>query len=329
MWREVAREDGAPMKKKFKVLGAIAAIVLAVAVLGLAILKVNLDSGYFDGYTREAPLDARVAEETKTPEFVRTLFYYKGWRGEEVPALLAMPLEHKGPVPAIVFLHGIGQKKDFLDEIAGPFTKAGFAFASFDQYTRGERRMKDKSMLAQANAFRLRPAYTVNDTRRMIDYLETRPDIATNRIYLVGASYGAITGATAAAFDDRLKAAVLIYGGGNIPELLEAREIAAGVGAWMPLVKVLGWYFFGVSDPARYVGKISPRPVYLQNGTNDGLISAPAAKTLQDAAREPKKVQWYEGDHIGTDEAAVKQVLQDVLEYLLKVDADVVDVVVS
>ena len=312
------------MKKKFKVLGVVAAVVAVVAVVGLGVLKASLDSRYFDGYIREAPLDVRVAEETKTPDYVRTHFYYKGWRGQEVPAILAMPLEHQGPVPCIIFLHGIGQKKDFLDEIAGPFTKAGFAFASFDQYTRGERRLNDNSVLAQAKAFRLRPAYTVNDTRRMIDYLETRPDIATNRIYLVGASYGAITGATAAAFDDRLNAAVLIYGGGYVTDLLEAREIAAGVGAWLPLVKILGWYFFGVADPAHYVGKISPRPVYLQNGTNDGLISAPAAKALHDAAREPKKIQWYQGDHVGTDEAAVKQVLQDVLNYLLKVDADVV-----
>lgn len=312
------------MKKKFKVLGAVAAIVAVVAAVGLAVLKVSLDRRYFDGYVREAPLDVRIAEETKTPEYVRTHFYYKGWLGEEVPALLAMPLEHEGPVPCIVFLHGIGQKKDFLDEIAGPFTKAGFAFATFDQYTRGERRLEGRSVLGQANAFRLRPAYTVNDTRRMIDYLETRPDIATNRVYLVGASYGAITGATAAAFDDRFKAAVLIYGGGNIMQLLDAREIDAAVGGWMPVVKVLGWYFFGVADPAHYVGRISPRPVYLQNGANDGLISAPAAKALQEAAKEPKKIQWYEGDHVGTDEAAVKQVLQDVLEYLLKVDADVV-----
>ena len=312
------------MRKKFKILGVVAVGLTVVVLLVLSILKINLDAHYFDGYEKEAPLDVRIAEETKTADYARTHFYYKGWRGEEVPSLLAMPLEHQGPVPAIVFLNGIGQKKEFLDEIAGPFVKAGFAFASFDQYTRGERKLKDKSILTEANGFRLRPAYTVNDARRMIDYLETRPDIATNRIYLVGASYGAITGATAAAFDDRLKAAVLIYGGGNLMQLLEAREVAAGVGKWMPLVKVFGWYFFGVADPAHYVGKISPRPVYLQNGTDDGLISVSAAKALQEAAREPKKIQWYEGDHVGTSEAAVNQVLHDVLDYLLKLDADVV-----
>jgi dienelactone hydrolase len=317
------------MKKKFKILGVIAAAVLLAIAAGLGILKINLDAGYFDGYDREAPLDVRVAEETKTPDFFRTHFYYRGWRGEEVPALLAMPLEHKGPVPCVIFLHGIGQKKDFLDEIAGPFTRAGFAFASFDQYTRGERRIDDKSKLFQANAFRIRPAYTVNDTRRMIDYLETRPDIATNRIYLVGASYGAITGATAAAFDDRLKAAVLVYGGGNITDLVDAREIASEIGAWRPFVKMAGWFLLGVADPAHYVGKISPRPVYLQNGTNDGLISTQAAKALQEAANEPKTIQWYEGDHVGTDEAAVIRILQDALDYLLKVDADVANVVVS
>jgi dienelactone hydrolase len=323
-----AQEDGALMKKKLKVFGIVAAVVVViVAVPGVA--KIRIDRHYFDGYSKDAPLDVRIAEETKTAEYARTHFYYKGHLGEEVPALLAMPLEHQGPVPAIVFLHGIGQHKEFMDEIAGPFTKAGFAFATFDQYTQGERKDKGLSVLAKADAFRLRPAYTVNDSRRMVDYLQTRPDIDPNRIYMVGASYGAITGATAAAFDDRFKAAVLIYGGGNLNHLLEAREIAAEVGNWMPLVKVLGWYFFGVADPAHYVAKISPRPVYLQNGTDDGLISVHAAETLQEAAREPKKIQWYEGDHVGTSEAAVRQVLNDVLNYLLEVDKQGANVVVS
>jgi len=312
------------MKRRLKIAGVSAAIIAVVAVVGLGVLKVNLDSQYFDGYSSETPLDVRVTEETKTSGYIRTHFYYKGWRGEEVPALLAMPLERKSPVPCVVFLHGIGQKKEFLDDIAAPFVKAGFGFASFDQYTRGERRLKNAGALAEANAFRLRPAYTVNDARRMIDYLETRPDIAANRIYLVGASYGAITGATAAAFDDRFRAAVLIYGGGNISSLLDAREIEKEAGAWLPLAKLGGWYFLSVVDPVRYVGQISPRPVYLQNGRNDGLISTPAAKALQEAAGEPKKIQWYDGDHVGTDEEAVKHVLQDVLDYLLKVDKDVV-----
>jgi fermentation-respiration switch protein FrsA (DUF1100 family) len=69
--------------------------------------------------------------------------------------------------------------------------------------------------------------------------------------------------------------------------------------------------------------------VYLQNGTDDGLISVHAAETLQEAAREPKKIQWYEGDHVGTSEAAVRQVLNDVLNYLLEVDKQGANVVVS
>lgn len=325
----ILKDRRSEMKRKLKIAGVVVLVLVALLVALLGAGKLYLDSGYFDGYSPTAPLGLRVAEEKETDEYVRTHFYYNGWRGEEVPALLAMPKEHKGPVPCIVFLHGIGQKKDFLDEIAGPFVQAGFGFASFDQYTRGERRLKASSRMQEANAFRLRPAYTVNDTRRLIDYLESRPDIATNRIYLVGASYGAITGATATAFDDRLKAAVLVYGGGNIAALLEAREMVVGAGAWMPVARLVGWYFFGVADPVRYIAGISPRPVYLQNGTDDSLISTAAAKALQDAAKEPKRVQWYEGDHIGFDEATVKRVLADALDYLRKLDEGGGDVVVS
>jgi dienelactone hydrolase len=240
-----------------------------------------------------------------------------------VPSLLAAPRksEGDGPFPAIIFLHGIGQKKEFLDEIAAFFTDEGFVFVSFDQHTRGERKEEGLSKLQEAYQFRRRAALTVIDTRRMIDYLETDPLVDPDRIYLVGASYGAITGSTAAAFDERIKATVLCYGGGDFQLLFSSAAAQDMVGIFTgPLASVLAW-FISPADPVRYVDQIAPRPVLFQNGDHDVLIPLEAAYALYDAAENPKEITVYESNHVGDDEAHTIQVLKDAIAWIKKQDA--------
>lgn len=294
------------------------AVFLGSVFLLLVLIKVGFDTTYYKGYNPSAPLNIEVKDAVDKGEFTRTHFYYSGNRGERVPALMVTPNQVKRPMPCVIFLHGIGQSKSFLDDICPPFLKAGYAFVSFDQYTRGERKLKNGKAMAALGAFRVRPAYTINDTRRLVDYLVSRSDIDPARIYLAGASYGAITGATASALDKRIAAVALIYGGGSIPALASAREFEKEFKGWMPLVKLAGWYFLGAADPARYVAGISPRPVLILNGEDDGMIADKAARTLQAAAKEPKEIKWYKGDHIGLDEATVWKVMDDVIAFFKK-----------
>ena len=295
--------------------------LVAILLVAVAMLKVTSDARYFAGYDAAAPLDARVADVEERPGYLRTHFYYKGNRGEEVPALMASPKEGKGPWPCVIFLHGIGQNKGFLDEIAEPFVKDGYAFVSFDQLMRGERKAKYANFLQEALAFRNRPAYTINDTRRMVDYLQTRSDICGDRIYLVGASYGAITGSTASAFDSRIKAVVLTYGGGNLPKMLTARLIKKELGGLLFPAQAVAAAFLGVVDPVKYIDKISPRPILFQNGTDDGLIATEAADAFFAAAKDPKKRTIYPGDHVGMDEAQVPVILREALDFIKQEDA--------
>jgi hypothetical protein len=51
------------------------------------------------------------------------------------------------------------------------------------------------------------------------------------------------------------------------------------------------------------------------------LVPAAAGKALQDAAREPKKITWYESDHVGIDREQTMQVLEDGLKWLIEQDA--------
>ncbi len=340
-------------KKALKIAGVALLCLLVAAML----LKGYSDGRYFDNYDPKAPYNVQVVEtqpvnpETPDMGYEITKFTFDGYAGEKVPTLLSMPIKHPKPLPAIVFLHGIGQNKNFLKEICAPFNQTGFAFASMDQYMQGERKLpKGTPPLASARAFRQRPAKTINETRRLIGYLASRPDIDPERIYLVGASYGAITGSTVMAWDKRVRAGILVYGGGDLGKLINSTAtrlgIAAGFG-WIdgdkfnpekpPLPKLtpmqdriagaviwcatpLARYFGSVADPIRYVDKIAPTPVYFQNGKYDVLVPAPAGKALQDKAGEPKKITWYESDHVGIDLAQTNIVLRDALQWLVEQD---------
>ena len=317
-------------KRVLKVMGWIFAGALVAGVVGLSVLKAALDASYFRGYDPSAALDPEIGQTQDGPGFTHTALHINGFHGSRLPLLLALPKDAKGPLPCVVFLHGIGDDKDFMaaNNLDEPFLKAGFAFVCFDQLTRGERKIQGKKPLEEAEAFRVRAAYTVNDTRRVIDYLETRPDIAPNRIYLCGASYGAITGSTATAFDKRIRAAALTYGGGNLVKMLTAKEIAHEIGKWMLPAQIVAWYFGSVWDPVKYIGQIAPRPVLIQNGTEDTVIDPACARALQEAAREPKIIKWYQGDHLGKtsdlDMPLVTRVLDDALKFIQEQDAKIV-----
>ena len=309
------------MKLVKKILIGIACF-LVILVIALSAIRWHFVNHYFDGYDHLAPLNDKISETSEKPDYIRTVLHFDGNKGDVVPTLLATPKEAKGPLPCIIFLHGIGQEKGFLDEIAAPFTKAGFAFVSFDQLMRGERRLpKEHPMWKEVKQFIYRPAYTINDTRRLIDYLETRSDIDPNRIYLMGASYGAITGSTVTAFDKRVKATVLCYGGGNIPIMLEARAVKKELGKLLPLAQMLAAIVLAPADPVNYVDKIAPTPVLFQNGTDDCLISTPARDALFEKAKEPKKRTIYPGDHIGLDVQQVFVVLDEGMKFIQEQDA--------
>jgi dienelactone hydrolase len=319
------------MVKRILIIGVVAIIALLGA--GMVTLRVNLSHAhahYFDQYDPSLPLNAEVVERTPKDGYILEKVYFESRPGEKVPTFFTFPPDATGKLPLIVFLHGIGQNKDFIEEITLPFNQNGFAMATFDQSTRGERKLpKDKGAWEEVKAFFDRPWKTVNDARRLLDYCMTRDDIDMQRIYLVGASYGAITGSTFAAFDQRVKAAALVYGAGNIEQMLDARMINAEVATQypqleplLPYVRSFAAYVLDPADPIHYVDNISPRPVLFQNGRDDGLIATVAAEALQAKAGEPKTILWYEGDHIGLHRPTVARVLQDGLEWLLKQDAE-------
>jgi dienelactone hydrolase len=318
------------MKKFLKVLGAIV-LVTAIILVGL---KVYGDARFYSDYDPALPLKAEVApgevvDDVQTVlgverprNFKRVEFSYEARPGERVPGLMALPLESQVKAPVVIFLHGSGQRKEFIDEIATPFTKAGFAMVSFDQFLCGGRKVKGR--FANVWGWRNRIWKTVNDTRRLIDFLHSRSEFDPGRIYLAGASYGASAGTVILAKDKRVKAGALVVGGGNLDIMLNAPLIREHVpAAVLFLLKPVAKYFVGVADPVRHAPQTAGTPVIMQNGSDDRLIYPEAGKALYAALGEPKEIKWYPIDHPGlrkTDGPAIVALLNDTLDWFLKQD---------
>lgn len=314
------------MRKHLRTLCWVLGLTVAVSGMLLVGFKVYLDATYFHGYPSPAPLYVESGQTEKKDGIIYTTIYFDGFNKQRVPALIALPKDLGGKLPCIIFLHGIGDDKLFMrrNRLDVPFVEEGFVLACFDQLMRGERKLPRKThWLKQGKVFRVRAAHTVNDTRRLIDYLVTRPDIDPDRIYLCGASYGAITGAVVAAMDKRIKAVVLTYGGGDLPRMLTGKRMAEKLGAMRIPAQMIIWYFMSAWDPVKFVGRIAPTPLLIQNGKKDTMIPDACAQALQKAAKNPA-INWYEGDHLGItrdlDMPLVTQVLEDALIFIKNVD---------
>src|SRR5206468_6009487 len=138
---------------------------------------------------------------------------------------------------------------------------------------------------------------SVKDISRAIDFLVEQRGIDPRRIGIVGMSRGAIVGSIAAGVERRLSPVVLLFGAHY--DALDNNHLAAAC-------------------PANYIGRISPRPLLMINGTQDtDMIRESAVLPLFNVAKMPKKILWAEGGHGQFTEehrAAMLQWLRDTLK---------------
>lgn len=319
------------IKKILKITGA---VVLAL-IVSFVLVKAVSDARYFDEYDASLPLNPEIHDETvvndtknlfgieRPREYRRTALSIEARPGDRVPMVLTQPLKVEGKLPTIVFLHGSGQDKGFVESICSPFNQAGFNMLSYDQWNRGERKIKEGG-LTKALSWYDRGWKTVNDARRIADYLVRRPDVDPERMYLVGASYGAMTGTHVIARDKRFKAGVLVVGGGDFKLILDApiiREEAPG--PLLAVLKPIARWFVGPFDPIRSAPDTAPTPVLMQNGSADVLVTPEMGEALFAALAEPKEIIWYDVDHPGLrkgDGPEIVRMLDEGLAWLQGVD---------
>jgi uncharacterized protein len=126
--------------------------------------------------------------------------------GEKIAGLLWEPddLQPGERLPAIVIARGFGAVKEFVNPGFAPvLNDAGYIVLGFDYRGVGE---------SGGVPGRLVPADSVEDVRACISYLQTLPEVDSDKIGLLGDSMGASHVVSAAATDERAKC-VISYGG--------------------------------------------------------------------------------------------------------------------
>jgi uncharacterized protein len=290
--------------------------LMVVLIVGLWIGKAYWDSRFFEGYVPDLPTRLVVREGEAREDYRREAFTFEARPGEPVPALAAYPLEAKARLPCVVMLYGIGQKKEFLDEIAATFARQGFILIVPEQYTRGERKVEGMNEVEGYLSLRRRASLNVLETRRLIDTLANHTLVDANRIYLWGLSFGAICGASVMAQEPRLKAAIFTVGGGDLKRMLNESKALEDLGLLRaPLAMILSSLLKPI-EPTRHIGQISPRPVLMQNALRDEVIPRACAEALHNAANDPKKIIWYDVEHEGSGKANVIKMMRDGLDWL-------------
>src|SRR5215469_15483731 len=138
-----------------------------------------------------------------------------------------------------------------------------------------------------------------------VDYLLSRRDVARDRVFLVGSSFGAPAVVIAGGVDPRPAAVIALYGGGHVGSLV-SHVLTLGRGGISPWQASLAGHGLALLllplEPTRYAGRIAPRPLLMVNGARDSLIPRANADALYAAAREPKDILWMASEHVHPDE---------------------------
>lgn len=249
--------------------------------------------------------DTTVALDLTTEFSGSILSYYKmkvqfsSIHDERIDARLWIPRDanEEKEYPCVLWLHGYGGNKSLDDGafmILSPML--GYAIMSLDAQYHGDRRVTGKAMYSlDLVQDRYAIAQTVVDYRRAIDALEQIPGIDSERIGVLGGSMGGMMGGLLAGVDSRVKATVLVVGGGHWSEMMRASDhkTAPALRAYLKGHYRMVDRFLEPVDPLRLIHRV--HHLQMHNGTADMTVPYATSVELFERAAEPKEFYSYEG----------------------------------
>ncbi len=173
------------------------------------------------------PLAPTINETTEVGGVRSEHIVFDGFDNEKIHARLDVPTAHPAP-KVVILLHGITQSYDqwwrtdggaysFPSAHRAALVDAGYAVIAIDLRNHGRRIAENDfenpyAYLEQQawEALRKMISQSVLDVRRTVAYLDTRDDLNTDEIALVGFSLGAYVGFLSTAVEDRISDAVLL-----------------------------------------------------------------------------------------------------------------------
>jgi uncharacterized protein len=187
----------------------------------------------------------------------------------------------------LIFLHGLGGNRVALLDQAVMAANRGYNALLIDLRAHGESGGTVSSIGYREG----------DDVRAVVDYLLTRDDVNAERIGIVGFSLGAVSAVRAAASIPEIRAVVSQSGFASVEG--STSEIVTALSGRSPF-PTTGIVLLFVDQEAGVpvssvravddIKRISPRPVLIMHGEQDGVINKRSAQLLYDAAGEPKEL---------------------------------------
>lgn len=211
------------------------------------------------------------------------------------------------PLVPVVIVGGIGTGREAATLVPCP---PGYALLALDYPYAGPRAPTRDELLAAVPGIHRAAHATPHGVMAAVLWLRGRADMDRRGALVVGASFGVpfvlrgiarLPREQAADGTDRgpagVRAVCLLYGGADLPNLVRYRmreqpRWEREAAAWGVAV------LFSDLEPARWIGRVAPRPVLFVNGSRDELVGDANARLLHAKAGEPKTVLWIESAHM-------------------------------
>jgi 2,6-dihydroxypseudooxynicotine hydrolase len=243
------------------------------------------------------PQELRVAHEHVVNNYQRALPFFD-FPGEHV----AIPYErgammygvlrkpwHTPKPPVVILVPGLDSVKEELHMYGDDFLRRGMAVLAIDGPGQGEMEFE----------YPLRHDYEV-PIKHAIDYLESRPDVASDRAGIMGVSFGGQFAVRAAAFEHRVKAAIENCGPYNQAENFKGRPVISretqvhrlkAVNEEDALNKLKQFNLQGVAEKVEC-------PLLVIHGRRDRLVPAEQGERIAAEAVKAELWMFEDGNHV-------------------------------
>lgn len=151
--------------------------------------------------------------------------------------------------------------------------------------------------------------YEMADMETWYQYLLSRNDIDSEKIGILGNSYGGMLSIQYASQNENIKAIVANCAFSSMSDTVST-SVRHFTGLpdfpFVPLIVFWAENMTGIKmeeiDTTQWISKLSPRPVFLMQGGADTVISPESGQILYDAAGEPKEL-WFDPElgHVDFD----------------------------
>ena len=245
----------------------------------------------FFAYDRGLPFDLELIDVEEEEGIRNEHLSFQSTPGTRVFALFYRSLTvGSGPRPSVLLLHGglaPGKDSPGAKLLASELVRGGFNVLAIDLLHYGERKTgllttfteedKHEHLYNQPAVYLAWVTQTIKDAGRAFDFLVELRRADPQRAGLVGFSRGAQLGIMVGGADRRFVAVAALYAGHF--DRLEREHRAAAC-------------------PANYIGRISPRPLFMLNGKHDSDYDKErSVLPLRRLAKEPKVLMWADTGH--------------------------------